>query len=92
MQRQREQEEFVKAARSERMPGVMQNLNEQIDAEMAQRLSGLQKEAAAYPKTTEVDYRAQGLEAGRQYLADQAAQVAKEPCPFLNRRDLLTRG
>ena len=79
MQRQREQEEFVKAARSERMPGVMQNLNEQIDAEMAQRLSGLQKEAAAYPKTTEVDYRAQGLEAGRQYLADQAAQVAKEP-------------
>ena len=79
MQRQREQEEFVKAARSERMPGVMQNLNEQIDAEMAQRLSGLQKEAAAYPKTTQVDYREQGLEAGRQYLADQAAQVAKEP-------------
>lgn len=87
MQRQREQEAFVKAARSERMPGVMQNLNEQIDAEMAQKLSGLQKEAAEYPKVTTPDYREQGLEAGRQYLmeagkqylADQEAQVANEP-------------
>lgn len=79
MDRQREQEAFVKAARSERMPGVMQNLNEQIDAEMAQKLSGLQKEAAEYPKVTTPDYREQGLEAGRQFLTEQASKVAQQP-------------
>ena len=77
--RQRRAIEDTRLARSERMPGVMRDLNQQVDADMAERLAGLQREAAQYPKTTEIDYKQQGLEAGRQYLENQAAQVVKAP-------------
>ena len=69
MERQKQAEDFTRSARSERMPGVMRDLNQQVDADMAQRLAGLEKEAAAYPKQQERDYKAEGIAAGNQFNA-----------------------
>lgn len=74
--RMRQAEEDTKLARSERMPGVMRDLNKQVDDDKAQRLAGLQREAAQYPKTTEIDYQAQGIQAGKDYLAQQQPKEA----------------
>lgn len=73
--RMRQAEEDTKLARSERMPGVMRDLNKQVDDDMAQRLAGLQREAAQYPKTTEIDYKAQGMQAGFDYLYDKKSDI-----------------
>lgn len=73
--RMRQAEEDTKLARSERMPGVMRDLNKQVDDDMAQRLAGLEREAAQYPKTTEIDYKAQGMQAGFDYLYDKKSDI-----------------
>ena len=78
--RQRQSEQDVKLARAERMPGVMRDLNKQVDADMDQRLAGLQKEASQYPKRTELqdeDYRRMGEKAAEDFLAKQAGAAAK---------------
>ena len=80
--RMRQAEEDTKLARSERMPGVMRDLNKQVDDDMAQRLAGLQREAAQYPKTTEIDYKAQGMQAGFDYLYDKKSDIQElKPSP-----------
>ena len=79
--RQRQAEADVQLARSERMPGVMRDLNKEVDADMAQRLAGLEKEAAQYPKLSqpqESDYKKMGEDAAAQFLANQAGKVAQE--------------
>ena len=79
--RQRQAEADTKLARSERMPGVMRDLNKEVDADMAQRLAGLEKEAAQYPKLSqpqESDYKKMGEDAAAQFLANQAGKVAQE--------------
>lgn len=81
MDRQRQAESDVRLARSERMPGVMRDLNKEVDADMAQRLAGLEKEAAQYPKLSqpqESDYKKMGEDAAAQFLANQAGKVAQE--------------
>ena len=80
--RQRRAIEDTKLARSERMPGVMRDLNRQVDEDMAQRLAGLEREAAQYPKTTEIDYKEQGMQAGFDYLYDKKSDIQElKPSP-----------
>ena len=68
-ERTRQGEELVKAARSERMPGlVVTDLSAMVDDDTMNRLRGLEREAASYPKKREEpsDYekgRAAGMEA-----------------------------
>lgn len=68
-ERTRQGEELVKKARAERMPGlVVTDLSAKVDDDMMNRLRGLEREAASYPKKREEpsDYekgRAAGMEA-----------------------------
>ncbi|MEK9923971.1 MAG: hypothetical protein VW521_13970, partial [Rhodospirillales bacterium] len=70
-ERTRQGEALVKAARAERMPGlVVTDLSAMVDQEQMNRLRGLEKEAAAYPKRTEEpsDYE-KGMAAGMEAMA-----------------------
>ena len=68
-ERTRQGEELVKKSRAERMPGlVVTDLSAKVDDDMMNRLRGLEREAASYPKKREEpsDYekgRAAGMEA-----------------------------
>lgn len=68
-ERTRQGEELVKKARAERMPGlVVTDLSAMVDDDTMNRLRGLEREAASYPKKREEpsDYekgRAAGMEA-----------------------------
>jgi len=70
-ERTRQGEELVKAARAERMPGlVVTDLNAMVDDDTMNRLRGLEREAASYPKRTEEpsDYE-KGMAAGMEAMA-----------------------
>jgi hypothetical protein len=70
-ERTRQGEELVKAARAERMPGlVVTDLSAMVDDDMMNRLKGLEREAASYPKRTEEpsDYE-KGVAAGMEAMA-----------------------
>lgn len=70
-ERTRQGEELVKAARAERMPGlVVTDLNAMVDDDTMNRLRGLEREAASYPKRTEEpsDYE-KGVAAGMEAMA-----------------------
>jgi hypothetical protein len=82
-ERTRQGEDLVRAARAERMPGVMVgDLSQMVDQDMMNRLRGLESEAAAYPKPDDgpTDYEkgiAAGMEAmAMQNLGQQKAQKA----------------
>jgi hypothetical protein len=82
-ERTRQGEDLVRAARAERMPGVMVgDLSQMVDQDMMNRLRGLESEAAAYPKPDDgpTEYEkgiAAGMEAmAMQNLAQQKAQKA----------------
>ena len=70
-ERTRQGEALVKAARAERMPGlVVTDLNAMVDDDTMNRLRGLEREAASYPKRTEEpsDYE-KGVAAGMEAMA-----------------------
>ena len=70
-ERTRQGEELVKKARAERMPGlVVTDLSARVDDDMMNRLRGLEREAASYPKKREEpsDYE-KGLAAGMEAMA-----------------------
>ena len=70
-ERTRQGEELVKAARAERMPGlVVTDLSAMVDDDTMNRLRGLEREAASYPKKTEEpsDYE-KGMAAGMEAMA-----------------------
>jgi len=69
-ERTRQGEEVVKAARAERMPGlVVTDLSTMVDDATMNRLRGLEKEAASYPKKREEpsDYE-KGVAAGMEAM------------------------
>ena len=69
-ERTRQGEELVKAARAERMPGlVVTDLSTMVDDDTMNRLRGLEKEAASYPKKREEpsDYE-KGVAAGMEAM------------------------
>ena len=70
-ERTRQGEELVKKARAERMPGlVVTDLSAMVDDDTRNRLRGLEREAASYPKKTEEpsDYE-KGMAAGMEAMA-----------------------
>jgi hypothetical protein len=70
-ERTRQGEELVKKARAERMPGlVVTDLSARVDDDMMNRLRGLEREAASYPKKREEpsDYE-KGMAAGMEAMA-----------------------
>ena len=70
-ERTRRGEELVKAARAERMPGlVVTDLSAMVDDDTMNRLRGLEREAASYPKKKEEpsDYE-KGVAAGMEAMA-----------------------
>jgi len=75
-ERTRQGEALVKAARAERMPGlVVTDLSAMVDQEQMNRLRGLEKEAAAYPKKKEEpsDYE-KGVAAGMEAMTMRQLQ------------------
>ena len=70
-ERTRQGEELVKAARAERMPGlVVTDLSARVDDDMMNRLRGLEREAASYPKKREEPSNyAKGMAAGMEAMA-----------------------
>ena len=70
-ERTRQGEELVKKARAERMPGlVVTDLSARVDDDMMNRLRGLEREAASYPKKREEPSNyAKGMAAGIEAMA-----------------------